>query len=258
LILLVGSLRWKDPVPAGNWQQTRDGTKLSKQCIQPPSSDNSASSEDCLYLNIYSPYNAYVDSVLNNNTSKLLPIFVWIHGGAFTMGSGNEYDGSTIATISNMIVVTINYRLGAFGSFYLPNVANLSGNQALRDQNLALKWIHSNAANSGGDKNRITIGGESAGSWSVGYHLVYKDSWSYFSQAIMQSGNPVELDIGTQLLKKENATAISKSIGNQLKCTDQNNLLACLQSKSYSKINSASYTNQQFPTFVLDPNLFNS
>jgi len=210
-------------------------------------------------LNIYTPYNAYVNSVLKNDSTKRLPIYVWIHGGAFILGSANEFDGNLIAGMSQMIVVTLNYRLGAFGSFYLPNIPGLSGNQALRDQNLALKWIFNNAANFGGDKSRITLGGESAGSWSVGYHLVYKASWPYFKQAIMQSGNPTQIDIGTELLTADQATLICTSLGALFNCTDSSNLLPCLQNVPFADINTVAYANAvypPFPKFVQDPNVF--
>lgn len=122
------------------------------------------------------------------------------------------------------------------------------------DQNLALKWIHENAERFGGDPKRITIGGESAGSWSVGYHLVYKKSWPYFTNAILQSGSPFTPDIGTQFLTQGQANAISLKIGNLLGCS--RNLLDCLQTISASAINLASYAYQSYPTFVFTPDVF--
>ncbi len=196
-------------------------------------------------------------SVKQNDSSSQLPIFVWIHGGAFTMGTASYYDGSRIAIMANMIVVTINYRLGALGFMYV-NGTDAQGNQALRDQNLALKWIYNNAARFGGDNQRITIGGESAGSWSVGYHLIYKDSWPYFRNAILQSGNPVTLDIGTLLLHPNEADSLAVKIGASVKCKNLNSaqLLNCLQKVSVTELNSASSKLQEFPTFVYDTNVF--
>ena len=228
-------------------------------CIQPWYADQTYSQEDCLYLNIYSPYNSYMKSVKQNDASSRLPIFVWIHGGAFTMGTASYYDGARIATMSNMIVVTINYRLGALGFMYV-NGTEAQGNQALRDQNLALKWIYNNAARFGGDNQRITIGGESAGSWSVGYHLIYKDSWPFFRSAILQSGNPVTLDVGTLLLRPSEANSLAVKIGASVKCKNFNSaaeLLNCLQKVSVTDINAASSKLQDFPTLVYDPNVFN-
>jgi len=149
----VGSLRFKSPVPVQSWTNVLDGTRFSKQCYQDNSSDNSNSSEDCLYLNIYRPL---------NSLNRKLPILVWIHGGSFVAGSGSLYDGSFLALTQNIIVVTINYRLGAFGFFYLSGT-DAVGNQALRDQNLALKWVYNNAHTFGGDQKRITLDGQSAG-----------------------------------------------------------------------------------------------
>lgn len=257
----TGVNRFLAPTPVNSWTNVLDATVMSKQCMQPSYASNSGSSEDCLYLNIYAPYNAYIQSVLNKNSTALLPIFVWIHGGAFSLGSGNEYDGSLISVMSNMIVVTINYRLGVFGFLSIANT-NAFGNLALRDQNLALKWIYNNAASFGGDKSRITIGGESAGSWSVGYHLIYKDSWPYFNQAILQSGNPVQLDVDTLLISSVAMTSISYKFGASVGCSKQqasNNaaLLSCLQKVNVNTLNAAANYFLTFPAFTLDSNVFN-
>lgn len=91
---------------------------------------------------------------------------------------------TVLASLSNEVVVTINYRLGIFGFFYKDGT-EAKGYQALLDQNLALKWVYDNAATFGGDISRITIGGESAGSWSVGYHLIFPKSWLFFRNAIL-------------------------------------------------------------------------
>jgi len=128
----------------------------------------------------------------------------------------------------------------------------VKGNQALLDQNLALKWINENAARFSGDNSRITIGGERAG--SVGYHLIYKASWPYFTNAILQSGNPVNPGVGTQFLTQDQANTISLNIGNILGCSDD--LLNCLQSTPAFSINSASYAYQSYPTFVFSSDVF--
>jgi len=91
--------------------------------------------------------------------------------------------------MNGIIVVTINYRLDALGFLYLEN-SNASGNQGFLDQAMALQWIYDNAFSFGGDNSKITLGGESAGAWSVGYHLFYPGSWPYFRNAIMESGGP--------------------------------------------------------------------
>lgn len=251
----VNKLRFLDPKPTKQWNDTLVGNILPNRCIQSADFSTGDESEDCLYLNIFTPYNAYVKSVIEKNTqTSLLPIFVWIHGGAFTTGSSSIYDATILSIVSNMIVVTINYRLGIFGFLHLKDT-DAKGNQAILDQYLALKWVYDNAAKFGGDKTRITLGGESAGSWSVGYHLLYKPSWPFFRNAILQSGSPVTIDIGTRLLTSDQATNLAINISSQVSCsTNQNNklVLDCLQQVDYSKINSAAFDTTTFPIFVLD------
>jgi acetyl esterase/lipase len=113
----TGNLRFKYPRPKKTWAATLDGTKPSSQCIQLYSDPQA--NEDCLYLNVYVPYNSYVKAVLQNNRASKLPIYIWIHGGGFSKGSAKDYDGSMLAAISNVIVVTIQFRLGAFGFLYV-------------------------------------------------------------------------------------------------------------------------------------------
>ncbi len=109
------------------------------------------------------------------------------------LGSGGDNDPSVMVGVQDIIVVTINYRLGALGFLHMAGQADASGNQALLDQQMALKWISDNAATFGGDKSKITIDGESAGAWSVGYQLFMPNSWPYFRNAIMQSGSPTTI-----------------------------------------------------------------
>jgi len=248
----IGQLRFKSPLPVKSWN-TIDGTHFPSQCFQPAfTTDNTMSSEDCLYLNIYRPYNSFV----NNQT--FLPILIWIHGGGFTSGSSALYDASVLALTQNIIVVTINYRLGAFGFFYLADT-DANGNQALRDQNLAIKWIYTNAATFGGDQKRITLSGQSSGSRSVGYHLLYRDSWPYFTSAIMQSGTPLT---PTNVLTPVQATSITASIASAFGCknTSSNNadVLNCLQNINATAYNSLAALLQTYPAFVLDPIVFPS
>jgi len=119
----------------------------------------------------------------------LKPVLVFIHGGSFVSGDGASYDPSNFVAMKDIVVVTINYRLNALGFLGLEGT-EATGNQGLLDQTLALKWIHDNAFTFGGDKSRVTITGQSAGAWSVGFLLFYENSWAYFRNAIMQSGGP--------------------------------------------------------------------
>jgi carboxylesterase type B len=250
----VGDLRFKSPLPVKSWSNVKEVKNFNYMCIQPPGSEypREWQNEDCLYLNIYKPF--YNSNSSNNN---LLPIYIWIHGGAFSMGSGSEVDGSKLAALSNIIVVTINYRLGIYGFLSIKNT-DAKGNQALLDQNLAMKWVFDNAASFGGDKTKITIGGESAGSWSVGYHLIFKKSWPYFRNAILQSGNPTTVDLETMLLTSDQATKLTSKMASNVGCNKKVNqdLLNCLKSKNTDKINQVASKLYDYPSFTLDPNVF--
>ena len=169
----VGDLRWKGPKPAQPWQGVRSATKFSAVCYQTPYPKMSIyyrepepMSEDCLYLNVW--------TAAKSNKERR-PVMVWIHGGGLTRGSGSVafYDGEALAK-KGVVLVTINYRLGIFGFFAHPELTkesdrNASGNYALLDQIAALEWVKKNIAAFGGDPKRVTIFGESAGSWSVNY-----------------------------------------------------------------------------------------
>ena len=112
------------------------------------------------------------------------------------MGSASffYYEPSTVVAMSNIIVITINYRVGLFG-FLQMSGTDAAGNQGFLDQVLALKWIQENAASFGGDASRVTISGQSAGSWSVGYHLLHTPSWPLFRNGILHSGSPLMVSL---------------------------------------------------------------
>jgi carboxylesterase 2 len=171
-----GSLRWKDPTAAASWNKTLHATKFAPQCAQSYSSAGifsnglNSTSEDCLYLNIWTP--TYSTNELSSLSTKNLPVYFWIYGGRFEGGSGDvkTYDGSGLA-IKDIIVVTFNYRLGAFGFLAHPELSaesghNSSGNYGILDQQFALQWVIDNIATFGGNPDQITVGGQSAGSAS--------------------------------------------------------------------------------------------
>ena len=154
-------------------------------------------SEDCLYLNVYTDY----------RSSQERPVMVWIHGGALTSGAGSIYDGEALAK-KGVVVVTINYRLGVFGFFAHPELTkesdrNASGNYGLLDQIAALEWVQKNIAAFGGDPKRVTIFGESAGSWSVNYLTATPLAHGLFQRAIGESG--AEFDPARKLGDMEQA-----------------------------------------------------
>ncbi|HEX4605545.1 MAG TPA: carboxylesterase/lipase family protein [Candidatus Angelobacter sp.] len=189
----VGDLRWKAPQPAPAWQGTRQATEFSNACWQTQYPAAAAIyqsklpplSEDCLYLNIWTSAKSAKDR---------LPVMVWIHGGGFTRGSGSSrsYDGEILSR-KGAVIVTMNYRLGVFGFFALPALSaesehHASGNYALLDQIAALQWVQKNIAAFGGDPNRVTIFGESAGSWAVNALMASPLAKGLFQRAIGESG----------------------------------------------------------------------
>ncbi|WP_337846933.1 carboxylesterase family protein [Sphingomonas sp.] len=186
----VGPLRWKPPVAAPDWQGVRKATAFGPACVQPRNRNAGiytnpldTVSEDCLTLNIWAPPGA-----------KDLPVFVWIHGGALVAGYSHEtmYDGARLAQRGNMIVVSINYRLGILGYLAHPELSaespdGVSGNYGLLDQIAALQWVRRNIAAFGGDAGNVTIAGESAGALSVLYLMASPQARGLFHKAVAQS-----------------------------------------------------------------------
>jgi para-nitrobenzyl esterase len=188
----VGALRWRAPQPPAAWTATRACTAYGPSCPQGGSpfgrhDDDTRTSEDCLYLNVWAPEGA-----------AQAPVMVWIHGGGFVNGSGAKpyYDGAALAR-AGVVVVTINYRLGAFGFFCHPALAaessaHASGNYGLMDQLAALRWVGRNIAAFGGDSGNVTIFGESAGAVSVLTLMTLPAAQGLFHRAIAQSGSAPE------------------------------------------------------------------
>ena len=171
----VGDLRWRAPAKPAKWKDVRAGNVYGGNCQQV---------EDCLYLNVYAPKNA--------TPKSKLPVMVWIHGGAFIFGSGATYDGTHFAK-QDVIVVTVNYRLGRAGWFAHPalsaeNPKGLHGNYGLMDQIAALEWVQDNIAAFGGNRKNVTAFGESAGAISINYLMLAPQARGLFAKAISQSG----------------------------------------------------------------------
>ncbi len=185
----VGPARWQPPRPMPAWTGVRTAAQFGPACIQPSrrvesiyASDLGATSEDCLTLNIWAPAGAH-----------RAPVFVWIHGGSLVSGSSREttYDGARLAA-RDMIVVSINYRLGVLGYLAHPALSaespqGISGNYGLLDQIEALRWVKRNIAAFGGDPANVTIAGESAGGLSVMYLMAAPPARGLFSKAIAES-----------------------------------------------------------------------
>jgi para-nitrobenzyl esterase len=184
----VGPLRWREPMPVVIWKGLRDATQYAGACAQQDMGWNSSlvptASEDCLYLNVWTP---------RLDPAAHLPVMVWIHGGGFSGGSGTDpmFDGARLSA-RGVVLVTLNYRLGVFGFFSHPQlgaeVGTASGNFGLLDQIAALKWIQENIESFGGDPAAVTIFGQSAGGGSVVALLTSPLARGMFRRAIVESG----------------------------------------------------------------------
>jgi para-nitrobenzyl esterase len=186
----VGRLRWKEPQPVIKWAGARRADAFGPRCMQARMSGmmvfrDSGTSEDCLYLNVWTPA---------KSAEEKLPVMLWIHGGLFQAGASSEaaHDGEALAA-KEVVVVSINYRLGIFGFFAHPELRKESphgstGNYGLMDQVAALRWVSRNIKAFGGDPRRVTIFGESAGSMSVSALMASPLARELIAGAIGQSG----------------------------------------------------------------------
>lgn len=210
----VGDLRWRPPRPAPAWQGVRQASQLGHNCMQHQpygdiTADIAGKSEDCLYLNVWT-----------QSTSGRRPVMVWIHGGGFFAGFGGEerHNGGPLAR-KGAVVVTINYRLGAFGFMAHPALAadapeGTSGNYGLLDQIAALQWVQRNIEHFGGDPTRVMIFGESAGAMSVGALIGSPLAKRLFHRAILESGT------GTRLMQsRKDAEALGLKLASALGVT---------------------------------------
>ncbi|KAJ7997747.1 hypothetical protein DPEC_G00215330 [Dallia pectoralis] len=189
----LGPLRLTAPQPVVEpWEGEWDGTRQPHMCIQDPvitqnfvkamaiESTLPDVSEDCLYLNVYTPQ-------AEAATGEKLPVFFWIHGGGFTMGGAAQYDASPLAAYQNMVVVVIQYRLGILG-FLSTGDEHATGNWGILDQIAALKWVQENIESFGGDPKSVTIAGESAGGISASILTISPLAKGLFHRAVLQSG----------------------------------------------------------------------
>ncbi len=203
----LGDLRWMPPQPVKPWDGIRPAKEFGPIAPQNPMVGGpivhveQAQDEDCLFLNIWT---AGLDD-------KKRPVMVWIHGGAFTIGSGSDpmYDNPSLAARGDIVLVTINYRLGMLGFLNLKEVTGgkitATGNEGLLDQVAAFKWVKENIAAFGGDPANVTVFGESAGGMSIGCLLAMPAAKGYFHKGILESG------VGSTAAPLENAVTVAKN-----------------------------------------------
>ncbi|XP_060063318.1 cholinesterase-like [Ylistrum balloti] len=234
----VGDLRFKRPVAAPSWTETLRVKSISASCPQIPYNvfpgnpgeamwnPKTELNEDCLYLNIWTP------SSMGTSEAKTLTTMIWIYGGGFYSGSTSldVYNGKFLAAKQNVIVVSMNYRLGPLGFLYLGE-DDAPGNVGLLDQNLAIKWVYDNIEKFGGDRRKISLFGESAGAASVHYHTLSQKSLGYFSSAILQSGSALA---PWAFISPEEANSTARAFAKLMNCDGENvtYITGCLRGKA--------------------------
>lgn len=230
----TGNLRWAPPAAPTPWTETLDADTRPRACPQVIPILGAQTEEDCLYLNIHAPLEVPESGA---------PVLFWIHGGGFTLGEGVQTEGGTIgdrlASAENIIVVSFNYRLGALGFLSHPALeaeseAGISGNYGLLDQVAALTWVKDNIRAFGGDPERITIAGQSAGGMSVCAHLVSPRSEGLFQGAIVESG-PCEYTMSSE---DGNAQGVrfAEALPTPCDAGTSSDVLACLRGTSVADI----------------------
>ena len=221
-----GTNRFKKPIPKAPFKDTFDARKVPMACYQQSDKTNHVYedvygvpgfSEDCLTLNIYVP------NELRGN--ELRPVMIWVYGGGFSQGASSLYNPEALALFGNVIVVTINYRIGMFGFLRDINGA-FPGNQGLWDQHLAFKWVHDHIDSFYGYKDEITIFGQSAGGASVIFQALYPGNKGLFKRVIAESGSAITP------LATQNVSNFVSYLNRQGCDANSKTFVACLQSKT--------------------------
>jgi len=214
----IGPLRFAAPAPAHKWTTVRDATLPAAAC--PQVSALKDFSEDCLHLNVFVPRDA--------RPGARLPVMVWVHGGAYNEGSNAVFDGSRLADAQHVIVVSPNYRLGAFGFLAHPALATAGGegNYGMLDLQAALRWVAANARAFGGDPKRVTMFGQSAGASAVCTQMLMPGSNRLFQRSILESDTCIFPDT---YVDKAEAESGGRTMTAELGCKDDADAVACLR-----------------------------
>lgn len=242
----VGELRWRPPQAPERWHGPRDASQFANHCPQVASPFGFESeTEDCLYLNVFTPDKKKVKK--GSGKGKNLPVMVWLHGGGLSLGESDDYDPTRLVE-KGVIVVTVNYRLGLLGFLAHPALSaesgNGSGNYGFMDQQAALRWVQANIKKFGGNRDNVTIFGESAGGLSVHAHLASPLAAGLFHRAISQSGAYQDA-----LPSLSTAESRGSTLAQNLGCSDQ--AAACLRSVPVETL----LLNQPTTAGVLSPNV---
>ncbi|XP_064848481.1 putative inactive carboxylesterase 4 isoform X3 [Oncorhynchus masou masou] len=235
----VGPLRFQAPRPPRVWQGLRDAKAYPPLCLQNMNHTRQmvdlyggrfpvlTTSEDCLYLNIYTP--------VKPGDPRKLPVMIWIHGGGFLMGGASLYDGSSLAAFGDVVVVILQYRLGIPG-FLSTGDGQYPGNVGILDQVCALRWVQETISSFGGDPGSVTIFGESSGGVAIFLHMMSPLSSGLFHKAISQSGVPL-ISLFIQDDPKPAAQLVAQSAG--CPSDDSAEIMTCLSTLSPQDIEAA-------------------
>lgn len=221
----VGERRWRPPVRAERWSGVRDATAASPKCPQ-HGLDGIVGREDCLYLDVTVPR--------NTRPGERLPVLVWLHGGGFISGGASEYDAARLAVEGDVMVVTVNYRLGALGflsSRALDGDGVRSGNYGLMDQAAAVRWVRHNAVRFGGNPGNVTLAGQSAGAHSVCAQLASPLARGSFQQAAIHSG-ACDNEAMTLASARRKGSRATEELG----CATADDVSACLRNRTPTEL----------------------
>lgn len=255
----VGELRWREPQPVEPWDEILVCEEFGPACPQPASDwtgmlDVGETDEDCLYLNVWTPA---------GSPEERLPVMVWIHGGAYVSGAASLpiYDGHNLAE-KGVVVVTVNYRLGALGFMAHPLLSaesphGVSGNYGLLDQVAALEWVRDNVEVFGGDPDAVTVFGESAGGMSILNLMCSPLAEGLFGRAIVQSGPMLDLGLPINRVPTlEEAEKTGEEIAKELGYDDAEDGLAALRDlPPQSLVEASSGGNEFFSPINFSPNI---
>lgn len=241
----VGRLRWQPPRPAQSWPGVREATKPSTRCAQTSGGGRPSDEEDCLHLDVTTP-----------TTSGRKPVMVWLHGGGNSFMNASDFDPHRLAVGGNVVVVSINFRLGVFGNFGLPQLGD-APTFGLEDQQAALRWVRRNAAAFGGDPTNVTLFGESGGGYDVCAQLTSPGARGLFRRAIIQSGscsmtwpvNGIKLGdpAGSPWISMQQLRSQGTDIAAKVGCTNVRTQLQCLRGVPAATLKAAG------PTAVTTP-----
>ncbi|XP_037041115.1 esterase E4-like isoform X2 [Bradysia coprophila] len=238
----IGELRFRAPVRNEPWDGILNCTTFGPVCMQ--AGAGAAASEDCLHLNVFTK------NLPSNQTDQLKPVIVYIHGGGFEVGSAAEH-GAEYLMDRDVVFVTVQYRLSAFG-FMAVGRADVTGNQGLKDQTLSFRWVQENIHHFGGDRNRVTIGGHSAGSFSVTAHMVSPMSQGLFHRVIGLSGSIASGPVDAPIKRGTTNTVAVMELAKRVNCTtiSVDGMVDCLRNTS-AQVIAQNMIIEVFPCLVL-------